>query len=67
MREQLQGENTILKEKLQDKETQLATMESLSMEVIQCRHPSKSYALSLKEQWLQFQIKKLVQYGPLPF
>lgn len=34
MRENLQVENTILKEQLQEKETQLDTMISLSMEAI---------------------------------
>lgn len=54
MREKLQAENTRLKEQLQEKETKLATMESLSMEVVQCKQPSKSYAILLKEKWLQF-------------
>ncbi len=49
MREQLQVENTRPKEQLQEKKTQLATMESLSMKAIQCKKPSKSYALLLKE------------------
>jgi len=52
MKENLQAENMWLREKLQYKETQHATMESLSMEALQCRQPSKSYALFLKEQWL---------------
>ena len=34
---------------------------------IQCRMPKKSYALYLKEQWLQFQIKTLAQRGTMPF
>ena len=59
MREQLQEENRWLREKLQEKENQLATMASLSMEALQGRQPSKSYALFLKEQWMQFQIKTL--------
>jgi len=42
-------------------------MESLSMEEFQCKQPSKSYALFLKEQWLQFQIKTLAQHGSMPF
>ena len=29
--------------------------------------PAKSYALYLREQWLQFQIKTLAQRGTLPF
>jgi len=29
--------------------------------------PAKSYALYLKEQWLQFQIKTLAQIGTIPF
>jgi len=49
MKEQLQAKNMCLREKLQEKETQLVTMESLSMEALQCRHTSKSYALFLKE------------------
>jgi len=37
------------------------------MEVIQCRNPSKSYAISLIEKWLQFQINKMAQHESLPF
>jgi len=29
--------------------------------------PAKSYALYLKEQWLQFQIKTMAQIGTMPF
>ena len=29
--------------------------------------PAKSYALYLKEQWMQFQIKTLAQRGTMPF
>ena len=42
-------------------------MASLSLETIQCRMPAKSYALYLREQWLQFQIKTLAQRGIMPF
>ena len=59
MREHLQAENLSLREEIQEKETQLSTMKSLSMEAIQCRKPSKSYAIFLKEKWLEFQIKTL--------
>lgn len=50
MRAQLQAKNRWLRKKLQDKETQLAIMESLSMEVLQYRFPFKSYEIFLKEQ-----------------
>jgi len=49
MKEKIQVENMWLREKLQEKETQLSTMASLSMEALQCRQPSKSYAIFLKE------------------
>lgn len=52
MKSQLESENTWLRRKIQEKESQLATMASLSMEALQCRMPEKSYALYLKEQWL---------------
>ena len=42
-------------------------MANLSLEAIQCRMPTKSYALYLREQWLQFQIKTLAQRGTMPF
>ena len=42
-------------------------MESLSMDPLQSRKPSKSYAPFLKEKWLQFQIKTLAQHGSMPF
>jgi len=54
MRNQLETENTWLRGQLQERENQLACMASLSLEVIQCRIPTKSYALYLKERWLQF-------------
>lgn len=57
MKEQLHEESMRLRERLQEKETQLSTMTSLSMEALQCRNLSKSYALFLKEKWIQFQIK----------
>lgn len=56
-----------MREQLWEGESQLATIASLSMEAIQCRHPSKSYAIFLKEKWFQFQIKTLAQYVSLPF
>ena len=37
------------------------------MEEIQCRMLANSYALYLKEQWLQFQINTLAQRGTMPF
>ena len=37
------------------------------MEALQCRQPTKSYALYLKDQWLQFQINILAQKGITPF
>lgn len=52
MREQLHAESRWLRKKLQEKETHLATMESLSMEARQCRLLSNSYTLFLKEQWM---------------
>lgn len=36
-------------------------------EALQCRQPAKSYAVYLKYQWLQFQIKTLAQRGTIPF
>jgi len=47
-RNQLQTENSSLRGKLQEREKQLACMASLSLEAIQCRIPTKSYALYLK-------------------
>ena len=49
MREKIHAENTRLREKLKENETQLSTMESLSMEVIKCMQLSKSYVIFLKE------------------
>jgi len=54
MKSQLESENTWLRKQLQERESQLETIASLSMEGIQCRMPTKSYALYLKEKWLQF-------------
>lgn len=54
MGNQLETENAWLKGQLQERENQLACMVNFSLEVIQCRMPAKSYALYLKEQWLQF-------------
>jgi len=42
-------------------------MASWAMDALQCRQPIKSYALYLKYQWLQFQIKTLAQRGTIPF
>ena len=42
-------------------------MENLSLEAIQCRILAKSYALYLREQWLQFQVETLAQRGTMPF
>lgn len=67
MRNQLEKENAWLKGKLQERENQLTCMASISFESIQCRMPTKSYALYLKEQWLQFQIKTLALRGTMPF
>jgi len=54
MRNQLETKNAWLRGQLQERENQLACMASLSLEEIQCRMPTKSYALYLKEQWLLF-------------
>jgi len=59
MKSQLEAENTWLRKQVREKESQLETMASLSMEALECKMPIKSYALYLKEQWLQFQIKTL--------
>ena len=67
VKSQLEVENTWLRKKLQEKEEKLANMASLSMEAIQLRMSAKSYALYLKEQWLQFQIKTLAQSRTMPF
>lgn len=67
MKEKIQVWIMWLREKMQEKETQISTMELLSMEALQCKKPSKSVALFLKEQWLQFQIKTLAQHGFVPF
>ena len=67
MKSQLQAKNAWLRGQLQERESLLETMASLSLEAIQCRMPIKSYALYLKEQWLKFQIKTLAQRGTMPF
>jgi len=67
MKSQLEVENAWIRGQLQERKIQLATMASLSLEAIQCRMPTESYALYLKEQWLQFQIKTLAQRGTMPF
>lgn len=66
MRAQLEVENAWLKGQIQERDNKLASMASLSLEAIQCRILAKSYALYLKEQWLQFQIKTLAQRGTIP-
>lgn len=63
MREKQQIVNNRLRDQLQEKYEQLATMTSLDMEALQWRHPSKTYAMFLKEKWFQFKIKTLAQYG----
>jgi len=67
MKEKLQVENMRLRERLQEKETQLVTMVSLSMEELQCRQPSKYCDIFLKEQWMHFQINTFARYGSLHF
>ena len=67
MKAQLEPKNAWLRGQLQERESQLVVMASLSLEAITCRMPVKSYALYLKEQWLQFQIKTLAQSGTMPF
>ena len=52
MKSQLEAENTWLRGQLQEREIQLASMANFSMEAIQCRMPTKSYDLYLKEQCL---------------
>lgn len=42
-------------------------MASWVVEALQCRKPTKSYALYLKDQWLQFQINTFAQRGTIPF
>jgi len=54
MRNQLETKNAWLWGELQERENQLACMASLSLEAIKCRMSAKSYALYLKEKWLQF-------------
>ena len=66
-RNHLETKNELLRRQLQEKETQLACMASWSMEELQCRTPTKSYGVYLKDQWLKFQIKTLAQRGTMPF
>ena len=66
-RSHLENENELLRRQLQEKETHLAYMASLSIEALQCRTLEKSYGLYLKDQWLQFQIKTLAQRGIMLF
>ena len=61
------NENELLRRQLQEKETHLAYMASLSMEALQCTTPAKSYGLYLRDQWLQFKINTLAQRGTMPF
>lgn len=42
-------------------------MASLVMEPTEWTNPSKTYALFLKQQWLQFEIKTLSQHSSFPF
>lgn len=67
MKAQLEADNAWLRGQLQEMESQLVAMASLSLEAIQCKMLTKSYHLYLKEQWLQFQIKTLAQRGTTPF
>ena len=67
MKSWLEAENACLRGQLQEREIQLETMDSLSLEAIQCRMPAMPYALYLKKQWLQFQIKTLAQRGTMSF
>ena len=67
MKDQLERENAWLRGKLQERENQLACMASVTLEAIQCRIPAKSYAIHLREKWLQFQIKTLAEGGTMPF
>jgi len=53
-RSHVEIENESLRLQLQEKETQLACMASLSMKALKCRILAKSYGLYLKDQWLQF-------------
>ena len=64
---QAEAEILMLKQQLQEKEAEMACMASWAMEALQCRQPARSYALYLKDQWLQFQIKTLAQRGIIPF
>jgi len=66
-RSHLENENELLRRQLQEKETHLAYMASLSIEALQCRTPAKSYGIYVKDQWLQFQIKTLAQRGIMYF
>lgn len=45
----------------------MACMASWAMEALQCRQLARSYALYLKDQCLQFQVKTLAQRGTIPF
>ena len=67
MKSRLEAENAWLRGQLEERESQLVTMASLSSEAIQRRVPAKSYALYLKGKWIQFQIKTLAQRGTIPF
>lgn len=57
----------IMKHQLQEKEAQMAYMANRAMEALQCRQLAISYALYLKDQWFQLQIKTLAQRGTIPF
>ena len=56
----------VLKQQLQEKEAQMACVASWAIEALKYRKPAKSYALYLKYQWFQFQIKTLTQRGTTP-
>ena len=61
--EKIQG----LKQQLQEKDAQMACMASWTVEALQCTKLAKSYALYLKDKWLQFQINTLAQRGTIAF
>ena len=57
----------MLKQEWKEREAKMACMARWEMEALQCRQPARSYALYLKDQWLQFQIETLAQRGTIPF
>ena len=48
-RSHLENENELLRKQLQEKETHLAYMASISIEALQCRTPPKSYGLYVND------------------